>query len=271
MALEDHISSNWKKLQKTVKVKNKVTKKSNQSPKKAELSKTKSIIKKISTNSIKKERQNTVQLLRALKKANKESQDSKKLGHLATDAELNKGLSMNQKQIGKYLAIDCEFVGIGPEGTSSALARVSIVNFHGHTVYDKFVQPREKVTDWRTWVSGVTPESMKDAIDFKTAQTEVGELLQGRILIGHAVHHDLEALWLSHPKILIRDTSKHKPFRELSKGKTPGLKKLAKEVLKIDIQGGQHSSVEDARATMMLYKLHKKEFEKPFHNLKSRE
>ncbi|ODV71308.1 putative 3'-5' exonuclease [Cyberlindnera jadinii NRRL Y-1542] len=173
-------------------------------------------------------------------------------------------VSKQKQSIGKYLAIDCEFVGVGPQGTEDALARVSIVNFHGHTVYDRYVKPRERVVDWRTWVSGIQPHHMKEAIDFKTAQKEVSDLLDGKVLVGHAVDHDLDALLLSHPKSMIRDTSRFAKFRKLSKGKTPGLKKLAKELLNMDIQGGEHSSVEDAKATMLLYKLEKKEFEKTY-------
>lgn len=164
-------------------------------------------------------------------------------------------------QLGKFLAIDCEFVGVGPEGGESSLARISVVNFYGHLVFDSFVKQREKVVDWRTWVSGVKGSDMKTAIPFKQAQEKTAELLKDRILVGHAVQHDLDALFLSHPKSLIRDTSRHLPFRKISNGKTPGLRKLAKEFLKIDIQAGEHSSVEDARATMLLYRLHKKEFE----------
>lgn len=171
------------------------------------------------------------------------------------------GTDSRKKEPGKYLAIDCEFVGVGPEGSESALARVSIVNFYGHTIFDKFVKPREKVTDWRTWVSGVTPKHMKDAISFQEAQAETSRLLDGRILVGHAVHHDLESLFLSHPKSRIRDTSQYKPFRSISMGKTPSLKKLTLHYLNIDIQGASHSSVEDARATMLLFRLHRKEFE----------
>jgi len=48
-------------------------------------------------------------------------------------------------------------VGVGEDGVESALARVSIVNFHGHLVLDKFVKPNEKVTDFRTHVSGIRP------------------------------------------------------------------------------------------------------------------
>jgi len=30
---------------------------------------------------------------------------------------------------GKHVALDCEFVGVGPEASESMLARVSVVNF----------------------------------------------------------------------------------------------------------------------------------------------
>lgn len=69
--------------------------------------------------------------------------------------------SFVRTEVGKYIAMDCEMVGVsGGEGERSALARVSIVNYHGHCVLDCFVKQKEKVTDWRTWVSGVTPAHM---------------------------------------------------------------------------------------------------------------
>ncbi|KAL7275738.1 3'-5' exonuclease [Rhizina undulata] len=164
-------------------------------------------------------------------------------------------------EVGKYIAIDCEMVGVGGEANRSALARVSVVNYHGYPVMDAFVKPKEKVTDYRTWVSGITAASLKDARSFEEVQKEVADLMQGRILIGHAIKHDMDALLLSHPKRDLRDTSRHPTFKKLSMGRTPGLKKLAKEILGIEIQGGQHSSIEDARACMLLYRRYKAEFE----------
>ncbi|KAG7807440.1 hypothetical protein KL921_004198 [Ogataea angusta] len=190
--------------------------------------------------------------------SDKESDVSLKL----TITESTKDISHRKKEVGKYLAMDCEFVGAGEQGESSILARVSLVNYHGITVYDTFVHPTEKVTDWRTHVSGVTPAHMKNAVSFKEAQKKVSDLLDGRILVGHDVGHDLDALMLSHPRFMIRDTAKHTPFRKkYAAGKTPSLKKLSKEILGVEIQLGQHSSVEDARATMMIYKSAKAEFE----------
>lgn len=161
----------------------------------------------------------------------------------------------------KALAMDCEMVGTGKDGTESVLARVSIVNQHGHCIYDKFVRPREKVTDFRTFVSGVRPHNLRDAEDFLAVQKEVADLLKGRILVGHAIHNDLKALFLDHPWHDIRDTQKFKPFRELFGGGKPSLKKLTAKVLGIDVQQGEHNSVEDAQAAMCMYKTYKKRWE----------
>ncbi|MCJ1312601.1 REX4, RNA exonuclease 4 [Agyrium rufum] len=175
---------------------------------------------------------------------------------------INAGLSPHV-QAGKYLAIDCEMVGVGPKpDDESALARVSVVNFHGEQVYDSFVLPKERVTDYRTYVSGITPKLLEDARTLEEVQKDIASLLDGKILVGHAIRNDLDALMLGHPKRDIHDTSKHAPYRALSNGRSPGLKKLAKLLLGVDIQSGEHSSVEDARVTMMLFKRDKDEFEK---------
>ncbi|KAG0334157.1 3'-5' exonuclease [Podila horticola] len=160
-------------------------------------------------------------------------------------------------KIGKYVGIDCEMVGVGPEGIQSALARVSIVNFYGVTILDLYVRPVEFVTDFRTAVSGIAPKHLVGAIEFKDAQKQVADIIEDKIVVGHAVHNDFKALLLDHPQRLIRDTSRYQPFRALSKGKTPSLKKLALEILGIKIQDGSHSSVEDARITILLYRKHK--------------
>lgn len=156
--------------------------------------------------------------------------------------------------IGKYIAIDCEFVGVGHDDRS-ALARVSVVNMYGVAILDEYVRPKEWVTAWRTWVSGVRPQHMKTAILFEEAQSKVRELLEDRILVGHAVRNDLKALQLELPPERIRDSSKIAEYRKMSNGSTPSLRKLSKVILGIDIQNGQHSSIEDAQATMALFRL----------------
>lgn len=159
--------------------------------------------------------------------------------------------------------MDCEMVGVGPNpDNDSVLARVSIVNFNGDQVYDSYVRPKEMVTDWRTHVSGIAPKHMVEARSLEQVQKEVAEIMDGRILVGHAVSNDLDALLLSHPKRDIRDTSKHPEYRKIAGGGSPRLKILAEHFLGLKIQEGAHSSVEDARATMALYRREKEAFER---------
>lgn len=176
-------------------------------------------------------------------------------------------------KITKTIAIDCEMVGVGENGKDSILARVSLVNTAGQCFYDKHVVPTEKVTDYRTAVSGVRPDDLKEengAISFTRVQKEVTEFLDGRILVGHAVHNDLQVLFVSHPKKKTRDTQKNKLFRRMHKsiGSLASLKNLAKLLLGLDIQQGEHSSVKDAQVTMRLYTTFKKEWEADLHNRK---
>lgn len=154
-------------------------------------------------------------------------------------------------------------VGVGPNpDNDSVLARVSVVNFNGDQVYDSYVRPKEMVTDWRTHVSGIAPKHMVEARTLEHVQKEIADIMKDRILVGHAVSNDLDALLLGHPKRDIRDTSKHPPYRRIAGGGSPRLKMLAEEFLGIKIQDGAHSSVEDARATMALYRREKDAFER---------
>ncbi|KAJ5585452.1 uncharacterized protein N7459_005252 [Penicillium hispanicum] len=177
-------------------------------------------------------------------------------------AQVNEGRSPTA-ELGKYVAMDCEMVGVGPNpDNDSVLARVSIVNFNGDQIYDSYVRPKEMVTDWRTHVSGIAPKHMVEARSLEQVQKEVSEIMDGRILVGHAVSNDLDALLLGHPKRDIRDTSKHPEYRKIAGGGSPRLKMLAEHFLGLKIQEGAHSSVEDARATMALYRRDKGAFER---------
>lgn len=71
-----------------------------------------------------------------------------------------------------------------------------------------------------------------------------------------------QALLLSHPRKLIRDTARYPPLmRATIPGRRPkprALRHLALEHLGLTIQAGEHSPVDDARAALYLYQKHRK-------------
>ena len=176
----------------------------------------------------------------------------------------------------KYLALDCEMVGIGSDGKKSALARVSIVDWMLNVVLDTYVQVPIRVTDFRTHVSGIEPKHIRaqnnpNAMEVNECRTKVGEILKDKILVGHALSNDLKALMLLHPKAHIRDTSKFRPFQRYgnNKWRARKLRDLVKENLagKYDgFQEEEHDSVHDAKATMELFQLVRNQWEKELAN-----
>lgn len=193
-------------------------------------------------------------------------QDVANLRTSSSSDEINGGLHPSHKS-GKYIALDCEMVGTGPppDHADNLLARVSVVNFHGEQLYDSYVLPLPgiEVADYRTEYSGIRPHHLRpsNARTFTNVQRDIAALMQDRILVGHALRNDLAVLMLSHPARDIRDTSRHPKYRIASKGKAPALRNLARDELGWTIQTGEHSSLEDARATMALFRKEKKGFE----------
>jgi len=179
----------------------------------------------------------------------------------------------------KVVALDCEMVGVGLNGRQHALARVSMVNDKGDVIYDTHVAVKEQVTDYRTFVSGIHWYDIKDAPSFESVRQKVAAILKGRILVGHTLKSDTSVLLLSHPVGDTRDLALYppcchngqapnpsdlgKPMQDWkSRGRPKGLKVLAKEILGLDIQGGEHSSVEDARASLYIYQRFRKRWER---------
>lgn len=170
-------------------------------------------------------------------------------------------------QQARYVAMDCEFVGIGPGGHESALARVSIVDFNNKVLLDTYVKVHEPVTDYRTFVSGVTEEHLQSdlAMDAVKCVATVQNILHGKILVGHGLKNDLKVMGIDHPWYDTRDTAKYEPFMKKEKRdscipfalpRPRKLKDLALTKLNRIIQkeGEPHCSIEDAIAALDLYK-----------------
>jgi RNA exonuclease 4 len=160
-----------------------------------------------------------------------------------------------------YIALDCEMVGLGPDGRRSSIARVTVIDWFGNVQLDEYIRQTEQVTDYRTHISGITEEDLKNATMTQEECREIMYLLlQNRILVGHDLRNDLTALGITHPWWMTRDTAKYESFmrRNLCSGtmRPRKLKELASEILHQDIQvsGRPHSSYEDALAALDLYR-----------------
>lgn len=138
--------------------------------------------------------------------------------------------------------------------TSEGLARVSIVNYNGHVLLDTFVRPKGTITNYRSWVSGVYPSSMKKAMPYSEARDKALEILKDRIIVGHSLKHDFKVLNWEPLEHNVRDLITFKKFQDV--GRQPkSLKKLTLEFLEKSIQTGEHSSVVDARAALGCYRV----------------
>ena len=161
-----------------------------------------------------------------------------------------------------HVGLDCEMVGVGPMGEISVLARVSIVDYYGRLMFDSFVHVEERVTDYRTHVSGVTEQDLKNGADFGLIRKRVKRLCKNKIICGHGLENDLRALKIEqdHQWYNIRDSaSQYQPYMRMDKfgnWRPYRLRDLTWNHLGIVIQQGgkPHDSVEDARAAIALYR-----------------
>jgi RNA recognition motif-containing protein len=95
------------------------------------------------------------------------------------------------------VALDCEMVGTGPGGRESQLARVSIVNIKGQSLYSRFVQPVDPVSDYRTRITGLSADQLTPeagAVTFDEARGVVAAMLLKRIVVGHSLRNDFKVL-----------------------------------------------------------------------------
>lgn len=141
---------------------------------------------------------------------------------------------------------------VSTNADQNALARVSIVDLEGNVLLDEFVRQSDPVNNYRTSITGIKARHLKNAKLFEEVQKLVINLLKNKLVVGHAISHDLKALKLNLPQNKIRDTQKL--YKLTEGGSAISLQKLAFDKLGKMIQIGHHSSIEDARATIEIYK-----------------
>lgn len=150
------------------------------------------------------------------------------------------------------VALDCEMV---ETRSGSALARVSLVDADGVTLYDSYVKPGERILDYRTQFSGITLEVLAGVyVTLADVQARLLEILtKDSIIVGHSLENDLSALKLVHNRVV--DTAlifPHPcgwPYRR-------SLARLCGKLLNREMdRANGHDSVMDARMSMELARL----------------
>jgi RNA exonuclease 1 len=151
----------------------------------------------------------------------------------------------------ELMSMDCEMC-ITEDGFS--VARITLLNEEGETLYDQFVKPDKPILDYNTRYSGITEKHLESVTKtLVDAQNDLQEFIfQDTILVGHSLENDLRSLKMIHKRVI--DTS-------IAYGDGTHYKKslrtLAWMHLSRAIQEGSsgHDSVEDALAALDLVKM----------------
>ncbi|KAG4174438.1 hypothetical protein ERO13_A11G120401v2 [Gossypium hirsutum] len=174
---------------------------------------------------------------------------------------------MHNGKAQKAVAMDCEMVGGGSDGSIDLCARVCLVDEDENIILHTYVQPQIPVTNYRYEVTGLTEDHLRDAIPLNEVQDKIKKILYngesvGRIppdggkatlLAGHDVQHDLDCLRMKYPGFLLRDTAKYRPLMKTNLV-SHSLKHLTKTYLGYNIQCGIHDPYEDCISVMRLYR-----------------
>ena len=160
-----------------------------------------------------------------------------------------------------------------PNEELSIAAQCSIIGYDDSVLYDKYINPAigtgYKIINYRTPWSGIAPRHMDGAVPFHVARNEILDIISDCIVVGHNIGSDFHSLEIHNfPTSQIRDTSFNHNLKKragLPSNNQPGaLKKMALALLGRRIQMRSrvgHCSVEDATATMDLYRLEELEWE----------
>ncbi|KAL8054948.1 hypothetical protein ABFS82_04G024900 [Erythranthe guttata] len=165
------------------------------------------------------------------------------------------------------IAMDCEMVGGGSDGTLDLCVRVCLVDEDEKVIFHTYVLPPIPVTNYRYELTGIKESHLRDAMPLKEVQEKILQILyngesigivrlnggKARLLLGHGVQHDLDCLRMHYPDHLLRDTAKYPPLMKTNLV-SHSLRYLAKTHLGYDIQSGMHDPYEDSVSVMRLYK-----------------
>ncbi|QCE09036.1 Exonuclease [Vigna unguiculata] len=168
---------------------------------------------------------------------------------------------------GGTVAMDCEMVGGGSDGSLELCARVCLVDEDENLIFHTYVRPLMTVTNYRYDITGLTEEHLRNAMPLYEVREKVLKILyngesigkvrlnggRAKLLVGHDLAHDLDCLNMNYPDHMLRDTAKYRPLMKTNLV-SHSLKYLTRTYLGYDIQSGTHDPYEDCISVMRLYK-----------------
>ncbi|KAG9457424.1 hypothetical protein H6P81_001932 [Aristolochia fimbriata] len=183
------------------------------------------------------------------------------------DVQMIEADNNNINEIPKAVAMDCEMVGGGSDGTLDICGRVCLIDEDENVIFHSYVIPQIPITNFRHEITGITEDNLRDARPLKQVREKIEEILhngealwrirlqggKARVLVGHSVDHDLDCLQMNYPNHLRRDTACYPPLMKTNLA-SHSLKYLAKTYLGYEIQSGVHDPYEDCVAAMRLYR-----------------
>lgn len=100
------------------------------------------------------------------------------------------------------LALDCEMCRTTCGDLE--LTRVSVVDENNEVFYEQLVKPDNRIVDYLTQFSGITPKMMKTVTKrLQDVQDDLRKILpQDAILVGQSLSNDMHALKMMHPYII---------------------------------------------------------------------
>lgn len=138
----------------------------------------------------------------------------------------------------------------------SELVQVIIIDDQANIVYEQWFNPKYKIIDYVTHITGLTEDILltknRKYLELTDLQ-QIHQIIKGYILVGHDLANDLQVLPITHHAFI--DTLALYPHNYGLPFKTK-LKNIAMEVLNRPIQWNHHNPIEDAKAAIDIVKFH---------------
>ena len=180
---------------------------------------------------------------------------------------------------GEFVSVQAERVELNAEGQKvvreegrQLLARISLIeggdagdagdatssSSSFRLLADDYILPAEPVIDYVTRFSGLTEDDLNPAasrhavVPYRTAYLKLRYFIDsGCVFVGHGLQKDFETANIFVPPDQVRDTVE---LWRLPNQRKISLRFLASYLLKADIQGEVHDSIEDAKTALLLYR-----------------